>query len=219
MCLRPCQQVVGPAEYADEVARVADFLRTDGRSLLESIGHSRDRLSQEMIFEEAARQHKRFEKVQEVLSLRDELVRDIDRLNGVAITRFAGAGRRGDVVPARRHVVRRRSASDSKCTEGKPVSLDRQLRERSPRVAPAQADRARASGVSGAAGALVLLYLARRRMAGLRELRRHSLPQAGQRRFPRSPARKRYIGFAYRKLARAALSSANETKSVYIRVT
>src|SRR5438105_453433 len=48
MCLRPCQQVVGPAEYAHEVTRVTDFLRTDGRSLLEAIGHSRDRLSEEM---------------------------------------------------------------------------------------------------------------------------------------------------------------------------
>ena len=86
MCLRPCQQVVGAAEYGHEVARVVEFLRTDGRSLLESIGHSRDRLSEEMMFEEAARQHKRFEKVQEVLKLRDELARDIDRLNGVAIT-------------------------------------------------------------------------------------------------------------------------------------
>src|ERR1039457_1440446 len=50
MCLRPCQQVVGAAEYATEIGRVAEFLRTDGRSLLESIGHSRDRLSQEMLF-------------------------------------------------------------------------------------------------------------------------------------------------------------------------
>ena len=63
MCLRPCQEVVGAAEYAGEVARVAEFLHTDGRSLLESIGHSRDRLSEEMMFEEAARQHKRYEKV------------------------------------------------------------------------------------------------------------------------------------------------------------
>src|SRR6266436_4965606 len=91
MCLRPCQQVVGAAEYGHEAARVVEFLRTDGRSLLESIGHSRDRLSEEMQFEEAARQHKRYEKVQEVLRLRDELARDIDRLHGVAITRSLSA--------------------------------------------------------------------------------------------------------------------------------
>src|SRR5258707_5536927 len=74
MCLRPCQQVVGAAEYGHEVTRVVEFLRTDGRSLLDSIEHSRDRLSEQMMFEEAARQHKRFEKVQEVLKLRDDLV-------------------------------------------------------------------------------------------------------------------------------------------------
>src|SRR5207249_2957901 len=83
MCLRPCQQVVGAAEYGNEVSRVVQFLQTDGRSLLESIASSRDRLSQEMAFEEAARQHKRFEKVQDVLRLRDELASDIDRLHGV----------------------------------------------------------------------------------------------------------------------------------------
>jgi excinuclease UvrABC nuclease subunit len=87
MCLRPCQQVVGPAEYGQEVVRVVEFLRTGGRSLLQAIGHSRDRLSQEMMFEEAARQHKRFEKVQDVLKLRDDLAHDVDGLNGVAITR------------------------------------------------------------------------------------------------------------------------------------
>ena len=82
----PCQQVVGREEYGHEVERVVDFLRTDGRSMLEAIGHSRDRLSEEMMFEDAARQHKRFEKVQDVLRLRDELAREVDRLNGVAIT-------------------------------------------------------------------------------------------------------------------------------------
>src|ERR1035438_302527 len=39
MCLRPCQLVVGESEYASEAARVVEFLRTDGRSLLETIAH------------------------------------------------------------------------------------------------------------------------------------------------------------------------------------
>jgi excinuclease UvrABC nuclease subunit len=87
MCLRPCQEVVGPAEYGHEVARVTDFLRSGGESLLSAIAHSRDRLSEQMQFEEAARQHKRFEKVEEVLKLRDELARDVEGLHGVAVTR------------------------------------------------------------------------------------------------------------------------------------
>jgi excinuclease UvrABC nuclease subunit len=128
MCVRPCQLVVGPAEYRHEVARVVDFLRTGGRSLLEAIAHSRDRLSEEMMFEEAARQHKRFEKVQETLKLRDELARDVGRLNGVAITRSPAANavelwfiRDGGWLGARR--------LDLEVHEGKPVSLDQKLRE------------------------------------------------------------------------------------------
>jgi len=128
MCLRPCQQVVGPGEYAREIERVTEFLRSDGDSLLNSIGRSRDRLSEEMNFEEAARQHKRFEKVSEVLKLRDELVCDVDRLHGVAVTRSLAEGavelwcvRAGDWLESQRFSFEVR--------EGKPVSMDRQLRE------------------------------------------------------------------------------------------
>jgi len=128
MCLRPCQEVVGPAEYGNEVARVVEFLRTDGQSLLESIGHSRDRLSEEMLFEEAARQHKRYEKVEDVLKLRDELARDIDHLNGVAITRSVVADavemwfvREGNWQQPRR--------LSFEVQEGMTISLDRKLRE------------------------------------------------------------------------------------------
>jgi len=135
MCLRPCQQVVGPAEYGHEVARVSEFLRTDGRSLLEAIGHSRDRLSEEMMFEEAARQHKRYEKVQDVLKLRDELARDADRLNGVAITR--------SLLPdaVEMWFVRDGNWQEPQrfgfeVQEGKPVSLDRKLRETFAAVTP-----------------------------------------------------------------------------------
>ena len=46
----------------------------------------RDRLSAELDFEAAAREHKRIERIQNVLKLRDELVNDIDRLHGVAVT-------------------------------------------------------------------------------------------------------------------------------------
>jgi len=134
MCLRPCQQVVGPAEYGNEVTRVVEFLRTDGRSLLESIAHSRDRLSEERMFEDAARQHKRYEKVQDVLRLRDELVRDIDALHGVAITRSLAADAvelwfvRGGWWCAPERL-------DFQVVEGRPVSLDQKLREVLGRVA------------------------------------------------------------------------------------
>jgi len=91
MCLRPCQQVVSPEEYMGEVHRVQEFLNGDGGSLLNTTTAARDRLSQEMNFEEAARQHKRLERIQEVLALRDDLVGDIDRLYGVAVATSTAA--------------------------------------------------------------------------------------------------------------------------------
>jgi len=135
MCLRPCQQVVGTQEYAHEVSRVVDFLRTGGQSLLESIGHSRERLSEEMMFEEAARQHRRYERVQDVLKMRDDLARDVDSLNGVAITRSLSPSsvemwflRDGNWQEPQRFGF--------EVQEGKTVSLDRKLRETFAAVTP-----------------------------------------------------------------------------------
>ena len=143
MCLRPCQQVVAPEEYRHEVGRVLDFLGTDGRSLLDSAAAARERLSGEMNFEEAARQHKRIEKIQEALRLRDDLARDINRLAGGAITASPNPDsvelcfvRAGHWQTARQF--------NFEVIEGKPVSLDRKLREivegLAPRVLP-QRDR------------------------------------------------------------------------------
>jgi excinuclease ABC subunit C len=128
MCLRPCQQAVSPEEYRHEVARVLQFLETDGRSLAASIEHSRDRLSEEMRFEEAARQHKRLEKVLEVLRLRDGLARDLDRFAGVAVTRSLHA----DAVqlwPFYCGYAQQPLPFSFQAVEGKAISLDRRLRE------------------------------------------------------------------------------------------
>jgi len=128
MCLRPCQEVVGPEEYRGEVERVVEFLRSDGNSLLESIGHSRDRLSGEMLFEDAARQHKRYEKVQEVLKLRDELARDLERFNGVALAR-SRASAAVELWFVREGHMQPRCRFSFEVQEGKTISLDRKLRE------------------------------------------------------------------------------------------
>jgi hypothetical protein len=87
MCMRPCQQVVGVDEYESEVNRVAEFLRSGGSTALNSVRAARDRLSEALDFEAAARQHKRYEQVQEVVALRDELAHDVNTLSGVAVTR------------------------------------------------------------------------------------------------------------------------------------
>lgn len=84
-CLRPCQQVVSREEYMSEVRRVEEFLTGKGAGLISSVSAARDRLSVEMNFEEAARQHKRLERIQAVLALGGDFVSDIDRLYGVAV--------------------------------------------------------------------------------------------------------------------------------------
>ena len=128
MCLRPCQQVVGAEEYAHEVERMQQFLRTGGGSMVESIEKTRDRFSEEMLFEDAARQHKRLEKVREVLNLRDELARALDSLHGVAVT----AAPEPDAVqlwPVQAGAWLGQLRFSFEIAEGKPVPLDRKLRE------------------------------------------------------------------------------------------
>ena len=84
-CLRPCQQMVGVEEYRSEVARVAEFLRTGGRSLVVSASAERERLSAEMDFEGAARAHQRVQEIEEVLGWRDEMARHVEALHAIAI--------------------------------------------------------------------------------------------------------------------------------------
>jgi excinuclease ABC subunit C len=84
-CLRPCQQAVTVEEYRSEAVRVAEFLRTSGQSLIASASGERERLSAEMDFEGAARAHQRVQKIEEVLGWRDEMARDVDDLNAIAI--------------------------------------------------------------------------------------------------------------------------------------
>lgn len=85
-CLRPCQQVVSIEEYRSEAARVEQFLRTGGASLLETAEAARDRASAGMQFEEAERLHQRAIRIAEVQGLAGELACSLDRFSGVAVT-------------------------------------------------------------------------------------------------------------------------------------
>jgi excinuclease ABC subunit C len=91
LCLRPCQLAVSAAEYATESHRAADFLLTDGDSLLRPLSAARDQSSHDMDFEQAARLHKQVEKIKAVCSLRGDLVRPLDNLHGIAVTRAGSA--------------------------------------------------------------------------------------------------------------------------------
>jgi len=127
-CLRPCQQAVTADEYRTEVDRMVAFLQTDGRSLVEPLAAARERLSEELRFEDAAREHARIEKVQEVLRLRDSLAADIDRLCGVAVTASGEPGAvelwfvvAGCWQPPLRFGF--------EVVEGRTISMDHRLRE------------------------------------------------------------------------------------------
>jgi excinuclease UvrABC nuclease subunit len=137
MCLRPCQLMVSREEYRSEADRLVEFLETEGRSLTEPLQAARERLSEEMQFEEAARQHRQLEKIQQVLRSRDELVRDVDRLYGVAVTASVAPGAvelwfvvRGCWAPPVRFGF--------EVVEGRTVSLDHRLREIVSGLAPAR---------------------------------------------------------------------------------
>jgi hypothetical protein len=52
---------------------------------LHSIAAARDRFSEELQFEEARRQHERYQRVEQVLKLRDELATELEHLCGVAV--------------------------------------------------------------------------------------------------------------------------------------
>ena len=105
-----------------------DFLKTSGHSLLDTIGRARERYSEETMFEEASRQHKRYEKVQEVLKMRDDLAREIGSLHGVAITPSSGPNAVELWIVREGHWQAPRRLS-FEVQEGKPVSLDGRLRD------------------------------------------------------------------------------------------
>ncbi|HZL55797.1 MAG TPA: hypothetical protein VFC21_01880 [Bryobacteraceae bacterium] len=127
-CLRPCQQAVGIEEYRGEADRVAEFLRSAGRSLIEPALGARERLSAEMDFEGAALMHRRLHQIEEVLAANDEMARDVSRLHAVAV-----------IPSAERECVELgwlRNGSwqgftrlDFRLADGQAVSLDARLRE------------------------------------------------------------------------------------------
>jgi len=84
-CLRPCQQAVSIDEYRSEVARVEQFLRSNGATLIETTEAARDRASTEMQFEEAERLHQRVLRIREVQARAGDLAHALDSLNGIAV--------------------------------------------------------------------------------------------------------------------------------------
>jgi excinuclease ABC subunit C len=91
MCLAPCFGGCTDSAYQAEVQRVIEFLDTDGRSLLRSLEVERTQASESLEFEQAAKTHRRMEKVNELLRQRPDLVRNLRVLHAVIVLRGAEA--------------------------------------------------------------------------------------------------------------------------------
>ena len=89
MCLAPCFQGCTDEEYQQELSRVVSFLDADGRALINALESERASASEAQEFEEAARVHRRIEKVHEVLRERPGLARNLRELNAILIERGA----------------------------------------------------------------------------------------------------------------------------------
>ncbi len=89
MCLAPCFAGCSKEEYAQESARVVEFLRSGGDSLKTELGEERAAASTGLDFERAAALHRRLEKVDEVLRREPELPRAIGELDAVVLQRAA----------------------------------------------------------------------------------------------------------------------------------
>ena len=89
MCLAPCFKGCTDGEYQEEVGRVVAFLDSEGQSLLHTLEREREQSSEALDFEQAARLHRKLEKVEEVLRLRSGLVRNLAEFHAVIVQRGA----------------------------------------------------------------------------------------------------------------------------------
>ena len=85
MCLAPCFAGCTDDEYQQELSRVVAFLNRDGHALVHSLEEERTRTSDSLDFEQAAKIHRKVEKIQAVLRLKPGLVRRLDELHAVML--------------------------------------------------------------------------------------------------------------------------------------
>ena len=85
MCLAPCFAGCTDSEYQGEVKRVVQFLDTQGKSLLHSLESARADASESMEFEQASKIHQRIEKLNDLLRLRSDLIRNLRDLHAVLV--------------------------------------------------------------------------------------------------------------------------------------
>ncbi len=85
MCMAPCFRGCTDDAYRAEVSRVRAFLDSGGVSLEREFSVEREAAAARLEFEEAAAIHTKMEKLRPVVSQLPELVRPLNRLNGVIV--------------------------------------------------------------------------------------------------------------------------------------
>jgi excinuclease ABC subunit C len=138
MCLAPCFQGCTDEEYGREVGRVIAFMDSEGQSLIRSLGAERAQASEALDFEEAARVHRRLEKVQEVVRQRPGLAQNLAELHAVMVERGADPK---SVVFFRINSAEIRGPVTLSLDEkvSSPVPLDEQIRKLLDSIGPATA--------------------------------------------------------------------------------
>jgi len=85
MCLAPCFKGCTDEAYMAEVDRVRSYFESSGESLIHELEVERDRLSAELDFEAAARQHEKITKVKGIASACDEIYRRLEQIDAVIV--------------------------------------------------------------------------------------------------------------------------------------
>ncbi len=89
MCLAPCYAGCTDAEYQQELGRAVRFLDTQGSSLVREFETERERASDSLDFEQAARLHQRLEKLNDALRRRPDLAKNVTDLHAIILERGA----------------------------------------------------------------------------------------------------------------------------------
>jgi len=136
MCLAPCFAGCTDAEYQQELGRAVAFLDSKGTSLERELEGERARASESLDFEEAARVHRRLEKVNDVLRRRADLAGNIADLHALILERGSEPKSvvffrvwAGELLGPATLALDERVAS--------PAPLDEQIRELVAQLAPA----------------------------------------------------------------------------------
>jgi len=89
MCLAPCFAGCTDSEYQQELGRAVRFLDTQGSSLVRQFEAERERASDSLDFEQAARLHQRLEKLNDALRRRPDLAKNVADLHAIILERGA----------------------------------------------------------------------------------------------------------------------------------